>query len=117
LLKLSGIHTVDDLLRVCATEHKRHELAGRLGVPYATLLRWVYRGDLLRVSGVGRKYATLLESAGVNSVSDLSTRNPRYLSQTLRKVNGERRLVRRTPPFETVEIWVNTARNLQPIVR
>ena len=117
LLRISGINSVNDLLRACATERRRQELADRVGVPYSTLLRWVYRGDLLRVRGVGRKYATLLESAGVNSVSDLSTRNPRYLCQTLRKVNSERRLVRRTPPSETIEIWVNTARTLQPIVK
>jgi len=117
LLRISGINSVNDLLRVCATERRRQELADRVGVPYTTLLRWVYRGDLLRVRGVGRKYATLLESAGVNSVSDLSTRNPRYLSQTLRKVNSERCLVRRTPPSETIEIWVNTARTLQPIIK
>ena len=117
LLRISGINSVNDLLRVCATERRRQDLANQVGVPYTTLLRWVYRGDLLRVRGVGRKYATLLESAGVNSVSDLSTRNPRYLSQTLRKVNNERRLVRRTPPSETIEIWVNAARTLHPIVR
>ena len=105
LLRISGINTVNDLLRVCATERRRQELANQVGVPYTTLLRWVYRGDLLRVRGVGRKYATLLESAGVNTDSDLSTRNPRYLSQTLRKVNRERRLVRRTPPSETIETW------------
>lgn len=117
LLRNSGINTVNDLLRVCATERRRQNLANQVGVPYTTLLRWVYRGDLLRVKGVGRKYATLLESAGVNTVSDLSTRNPRYLSQALRTVNREKGLVRRTPPSKTIEIWVNTARTLEPIVQ
>ncbi|HEX9260903.1 MAG TPA: DUF4332 domain-containing protein, partial [Candidatus Bathyarchaeia archaeon] len=82
----------------------------------ATLLKWIYRADLLRVKGVGRKYATLLESAGVNTVSDLSKRTPRYLSQTLKVVNRERNLVRRAPPSKTIEIWVNNARELEPLI-
>ena len=117
LLRNSGISTVMDLLETCATEHKRKSLAVQIGVPYATLLRWVYRGDLLRVKGVGRKYAALLESAGVNTISDLSTINPRYLSQLLSAINNERRLVKRAPPSGTIEIWVNTARTLEPIVQ
>lgn len=116
LLRQSGVFTVNDLLRVGAREGGRRQLAGKVGVTYSTLLRWIYRGDLLRVRGVGRKYATLLESAGVNTVDDLSTRNPRYLCQTLRAVNKERNLVRRTPPSEAIEAWVNHARKLKPIV-
>jgi predicted flap endonuclease-1-like 5' DNA nuclease len=116
-LRNSGISTVNDLLRACATEHKRKILAVQIGVPYTTLLRWVYRGDLIRVKGVGRKYATLLESAGVNTVSDLSTINPRYLSRMLSALNNEKRLVKRTPPSKTIEIWVKTARTLEPIVQ
>jgi predicted flap endonuclease-1-like 5' DNA nuclease len=104
------------LLKVCATERGRKHLANEIGVPQSMLLKWVYRGDLLRVRGVGRKYATLLESAGVNTVSDLSTRNPRHLFQTLRTVNREKRLVRRTPPSKTIEIWVNIAGTLEPVI-
>jgi predicted flap endonuclease-1-like 5' DNA nuclease len=116
LLRNSGVNTVNDLLMVCATERGRKHLANEIGVPQSMLLKWVYRGDLLRVRGVGRKYATLLESAGVNTVSDLSTRNPRHLFQTLRTVNREKRLVRRTPPSKTIEIWVNIAGTLEPVL-
>jgi len=116
LFRNSGINTVADLLRVGAKEQGRRYLAGEVGVTYATLLKWIYRGDLLRVKGVGRKYATLLESAGVNTVSDLSKRTPRYLSQTLKVVNRERNLVRRAPPSKTIEIWVNNARDLEPLI-
>jgi predicted flap endonuclease-1-like 5' DNA nuclease len=116
LLRNSGVNTVIDLLKVCATERGRKHLANEIGVPQSMLLKWVYRGDLLRVRGVGRKYATLLESAGVNTVSDLSTRNPRHLFQTLRTVNKEKRLVRRTPPSKTIEIWVNIAGTLEPVI-
>jgi len=117
LLRNSGIYTVNDLLRVGAREHGRQQLARKVGTTSSTILRWIYHGDLLRVRGVGRKYAALLESAGVNTVDELSTRNPRYLCQTLKAVNRDRHLVRRTPPPRTIEIWVNHAKTLEPMVQ
>lgn len=116
LLRNSGINTVTDLLRVGAKESGRRYLASQVGVSHETVLKWIYRGDLQRVRGIGKKYASLLESAGVNTVTDLSNRTPRYLSQTLRVVNREKNVVRRTPPSKTIEIWVNNARTLEPIV-
>jgi predicted flap endonuclease-1-like 5' DNA nuclease len=117
LLNGMGVRTVDDLLRMGATNVGRQRIARRLGVSYRMVLSWVYRGDLLRVRGVGRQYSELLESAGVSSVADLSNRNARVLWQTLRGVNREKRIVRRVPPCETIEMWVYNAKKLDPIVR
>ena len=116
LLRNLGINSVKDLLTVGASEDARRDLADKVGVPYWTMLKWICRGDLLRVKGVGKKYSALLELAGVNSVTDLSTRNARNLSKMLGSVNMERNVVRRTPPVKTIEIWVNTAETLEPIV-
>ena len=117
LLRDSGIKTVNDLVIAGATKHERQHLADKIGVTYATLLKWVNRGDLLRVNGISKKYSALLESAGVNTVIDLSTRDPSFLCQTLRTLNREKNLVRQTPPSKTVEIWVENAKNLDPIVK
>jgi predicted flap endonuclease-1-like 5' DNA nuclease len=117
LLNGMGVRTVDDFLRVGATRVGRQRIARRLDVSYRMVLSWVHRGDLLRVRGVGRQYSELLESAGVSSVADLSNRNAFVLSQTLRDVNREKRLVRRVPPRETIEMWVYNAKKLDPIVR
>jgi predicted flap endonuclease-1-like 5' DNA nuclease len=116
LLNGMGVRTVDDLLRVGATSVGRQRIARRLGVSYKMVVSWVHRGDLLRVKGVGRQYSELLESAGVSSVTDLSSRNARVLWRTLRGVNREKKLVRRVPPQETIEIWVFNAKKLDPII-
>jgi len=116
LLRNMGINTVSDLLERGATQRGRQRLANQVGVTPATVLSWVYRGDLLRVRGIGRKYSALLESAGVNTVTDLSTKDPRYLCQTLKAVNREKNLVTRSPPSKTIEIWVLNARNLEPVL-
>jgi len=115
-LRNVGIKTVNDLLRAGATKYGRQNLANKVGVTYATLLKWVHRADLLRINGVGKKYSALLESAGVGTIKDLSLRNPIYLYQELKIVNNEQKLVKRTPPSKTIEIWVKSARNLKPII-
>ncbi len=116
ILRNSGIYTVNRLLKAGSTERGRQRIADRIGVNPATILRWVQRGDLLRVKGIGTKYSTLLESAGVSSVKDLSTRNPLYLCETLKAVNKEKSLLRRSPDANTLEIWIRSARNLEPII-
>ncbi len=117
LLNGMGVITVNDFLRVGATSVGRQRIARRLGVSYSMVLSWVRRGDLLRVRGVGKQYSELLESAGVSSVVDLSNRNAFVLWQTLRGVNREKRLVRRVPPRETIEMWVYNAKKLDPMIR
>jgi predicted flap endonuclease-1-like 5' DNA nuclease len=116
VLRNAGVFTVGDLLRVGGTERGRRQLANEVGVSNSTILRWVYRGDLLRVKGIGGKYSALLESAGVNTVRDLSMKNPHHLYQTLEAVNRERTPVKRVPPSKTIGIWVRRAKNLESII-
>lgn len=116
LLRNMGIKTSEDLLHGSTTKRGRHRIAREAGVSDAMLLTWIYRADLLRVRGVGRQYSGLLESAGVNTVTNLSTRSPKLLHQTLKIVNREKNLVRRVPPVRTIQMWVNDARNLECIV-
>jgi predicted flap endonuclease-1-like 5' DNA nuclease len=112
LLRNLGVKTVDDLLQASVTNRAQLQLAKEVGVSQEVFLKWICRGDLLRVNGVGTQYSGLLESAGVNSVADLSTRNPSLLHQTLKIVNREKRLVRRIPPVSTVQAWANDAKTL-----
>jgi predicted flap endonuclease-1-like 5' DNA nuclease len=116
LLRKSGVHTVADLLKRGATESGRQILADKVGVTSAILLKWVHRGDLLRVTGVGSKYSALLESAGVNTVSELSRKDPHYLCLWLKTINSEKKLVSRTPPSTTIATWVRYAQQLEPLV-
>jgi predicted flap endonuclease-1-like 5' DNA nuclease len=112
LLRNLGVKTVDNLLKASDTKRGQQRLAKEAGVSDEMLQKWICRGDLLRIRGVGTQYSGLLESAGVNSVADLSTRNPSFLHQTLKIVNREKQLVRRIPPARTIRAWVNDAKSL-----
>ena len=116
MLRNAGIRTVDDLLRAGSTRLKRQRLASEFGVSYTTISKWVHRADLLRIKGIGSQYSELLESAGVKTVTNLSKRDSRDLWQKLKRVNREKRLVRRIPPVKKIQTWIYKAKNLEPIV-
>ena len=115
-LRSSGVKTVNDLLREGYDRSGRSYLAKEVGVSASTVLRWVYRADFFRIAGIGKQYSSLLESAGVNSVSDLSRKNPDKLYEMLKKTNWRKNLVRRTPPYCMVEDWIENAKSLRSIV-
>ncbi len=115
-LRRAGITSIDDLLRAGSTRRKRYYLAKKVGVSPSTVLRWICRADLFRVSGIGKQYSSLLESAGVNSVANLSKRNPHKLYQQLIETNWEKNMVKRTPPLEKVKDWVENAKTLKQLV-
>jgi predicted flap endonuclease-1-like 5' DNA nuclease len=112
----SGVWTLDDLLRKGATRNRRYYLANKVGVSYSTILGWVYQADFFRIAGIGKQYASLLESAGVNSVRELSRMNPDKLYIKLIETNFKKNLVKRTTPYSMVEDWVERAKRLRHIV-
>jgi predicted flap endonuclease-1-like 5' DNA nuclease len=115
-LRIAGVKTVGDLLRAGSTRTGRHRLAGKVEVAPATLLKWVSRADFLRIKGIGTQYSGLLESAGVDTVADLSMRDADTLYMKLRRINTEKNMVRRTPTVKMVRSWVRSARNLRALV-
>jgi len=116
-LRNSGVEIVENLLRVGSTRNGRRALAIKVGVAPATMHKWVYRADFFRIRGIGKQYSSLLESAGVNTVTDLSRRNPKNLYDRLRETNREKNLVRRTPPYKMIKGWTKSAKNLKRIVK
>jgi len=115
-LRNSGVKVVDDLLRAGSTRSKRRILAKKIGVAPAKLLKWVYRADFFRIKGIGTQYSSLLESAGVNTVADLSRRNPKNLHASLKAINMKKNLVRRIPPYRTIQRWIKSAGTLTRII-
>jgi predicted flap endonuclease-1-like 5' DNA nuclease len=115
-LRNSGVRVVGDLLRAGSTRYGRRILARKVDVAPRTLLKWVYRADFFRIRGIGTQYSALLESAGVHTVTALSRRDPKNLYAKLREINRKKNLVRRIPPYRTVQRWIKSAKNLKRIV-
>lgn len=115
-LRKVGIRVVEDLLRAGSTKKKRRELALEIGVAPKILLRWVYRADFFRLRGIGQQYSSLLETAGVNAVTDLSGRNPKNLYLLLKETNKKKNLVRRIPPLSLIQDWIENAKKLKTMI-
>jgi predicted flap endonuclease-1-like 5' DNA nuclease len=115
-LRNSDVKVVGDLLREGSTRFGRRILARKVDVAPGTLLKWVHRADFFRIRGIGKQYSELLESAGVNTVTELSRRDPYTLHINLRATNRKKHVVRRIPPSTTVRGWVESAKNLRRIV-
>ena len=111
-LEKAGIKTVEDLLEKGATKKGRNELVKRTGLSEKLVLTWVNHADLFRVKGIGKQYAELLEAAGVDTVVELSKRNPENLLDSMIKTNEKKHLVRALPYLKQVKKWVEQAKKL-----
>jgi predicted flap endonuclease-1-like 5' DNA nuclease len=115
LLEL-GIKTTEDLLEQGKSRKNREELVEKTGISSLLVLKWVNMADLMRIRGVGEEYSELLERAGVDTVKELRTRNPKNLLAAMVQANEIHKLVRRLPNLSEVENWVKEAKELEPIM-
>lgn len=116
MLQRVGIRTTDQLLVKGATPTGRTLLSEQTGISHSQILRWCNQADLMRIRGVGRQYAELLEAAGVDTVRELAQRNPANLADKLREVNDLKKLARVTPAGSSVIAWVDQAKVMEPMI-
>jgi predicted flap endonuclease-1-like 5' DNA nuclease len=114
-LAAAGVHDSDELLKRCATDEGRRQIASYAAVGTQQLETWMHQADLMRVSGIGGAFGRLLEASGVQSVEALSRREPENVVNLLHRVNEEQRIARAVPSLKTVSKWVRRARELQPL--
>lgn len=112
--KAAGIRTTGKLLEQARTAKGRKALAARTGIDEKRLLQIANMADRMRVKGLGVDYAELLRAAGVDTVRELTYRNPSNLAQAMRKANDKRKLVQLVPTEKAVSRWIEHARKLPP---
>ena len=112
-----NIKTTDQLLEKGATKKGRKKIAEESGISEKLILTWVNHCDLFRIKGIGPQYADLLEAAGVDTVPELATRNPKNLLNQLTEINDNKNLVRAMPYLKQVNKWVEQAKNLPKVIR
>ncbi|MCP3979238.1 MAG: DUF4332 domain-containing protein [bacterium] len=113
-LTAAGVTTTDHLLEHCCSKDGRKKMAAQTGLSEKQLLDWTNMADLMRVSGVGRQYAELLEAAGVDTIKELRTRNAENLAAKIVEVNTEKKLANATPSVSVVTDWIAQANETEP---
>lgn len=115
-LRKARVRTTDALLQQADTRTGRADVSRRTGIPTADLLKWAQQADLMRINGIGSEYADLLAVAGVDTIKALRRRNAANLMVAMTQVNTKRRLVQRLPTVEMVQVWIDDANTMEPIV-
>ena len=87
-------------------------LAEKTGFDEKQLLCWANVADRMRIKGVRKEYAELLQAAGVDTVKELKYRNPFNLAKAMADANKKRKLVRLLPSEKVVKRWIENARLL-----
>jgi hypothetical protein len=112
-LKAAGIRSTARLLEEARTLRGRKRLALKTGLAEKQLLCWANVADRMRVKGIRKEYAGLLQAAGVDTVRDLKYRNPQNLAKAMAEANRKRKLVEFLPSAKVVEHWIEHAKKLQ----
>jgi predicted flap endonuclease-1-like 5' DNA nuclease len=111
-LKEQGITNSEQFLKAATTPKQRKELSVKLNTSTNFVLELANRADLDRITGIGRVFSDLLEVAGVDTVKEMSKRDPKNLHAKLTEVNAQQKLASRVPTPAQVEDWVKQAKAL-----
>jgi predicted flap endonuclease-1-like 5' DNA nuclease len=112
-LKSAGIRSTAKLLEQARTVKGRKDLAEKTGLPEKQLLCWANMADRMRIKGISKEYAELLQAAGVNTVKELRYRSPANLAKAMAEANTKRKMVRLLPSEKVVTRWIETAQKLE----
>ena len=104
-----GIKTTGSLLKSCGDPKGRDALSEKTAISHQLLLKWANMADLMRISGIGRQLAELLEASGVDTVKELKHRLADNLAAKMAEVSAEKRLCQRTPSSAVVAKWIAQA--------
>jgi predicted flap endonuclease-1-like 5' DNA nuclease len=111
------IRTTAKLLRIASTPQGRKSLSKRTGLDAAMILRCANMADRMRIKGIGRESAELLEAAGVDTVRELRYRNPANLASRMKAATKNAKLARPLPSEKVLARWIDDARKLKLEIR
>ncbi len=115
-LEEAGVKNSDHLLEKAASKKGRVALAEATGISEKQILTWVNMADLMRVKGVGRQFAELLQAAGVDTVKELRTRNAANLAKAVADTNAEKKLAKAVPNEAQIAGFIEAAKAIEPLV-
>ena len=116
-LLAAKIRTTTKLLQAAGSPQGRKLLAEKTGLDAATILRCANMADRMRIKGVGREAAELLEAAGVDTVRELRYRNPANLADRMKASMTYAKLARPLPSQKVLARWIEGAKALKLEIR
>jgi predicted flap endonuclease-1-like 5' DNA nuclease len=115
-LEAAGVSNTDQLLEKAASKAGRKALAAETGIDEKRILTFVNLADLMRVKGIGRQFAELLQAAGVDTIKELRTRKAANLAAAVAATNAEKKLAKAVPSESQIEGFIEAAKGMEPTV-
>jgi hypothetical protein len=116
-LKSAGIRSTAKLLETARTVKGRKTLSEKTGFAVKQLLCWANVADRMRIRGISREYAELLQAAGVDTVKELRYRSPANLAKAMAEANEKYKMVRLLPSEKVVCRWIDHAQQLDLMIK
>ena len=111
ILEKEGIAEVENLIPLTWREIK--ELAGKTKISVKLLEKWQDQAELIELKGVGPEYSEVLNKVGIDSIKELSYRNPQ---KTLDKIvefdKKQPDVIRKIPKAEDIDGWIGQAKEM-----
>ncbi len=104
------------MLKAGGSRKGRKDLAAATGISEKLILEWVNLADLMRVKGIGKQFAELLEASGVDTIKELRKRKASSLAAKMKEVNAAKKLSRTSPAESLIEKWIAQAKETEPAV-
>lgn len=113
----AGIKTTGSLLQICGDPKGRDVISEKTAISPHLVLKWTNMADLMRIAGIGRQFAELLEASGVDTVYEPKHRLADNLAAKMAEIKAEKRLCRVSPGAAAVANWIRKANSLEEAVR
>ncbi|NOZ00532.1 MAG: DUF4332 domain-containing protein [Deltaproteobacteria bacterium] len=112
--RLAGldIRTTEDLYNATRTGRRVARLASKIKVQRGEVREWRDFCDMLWIRGVGPKVVRVLKLTGVRRLTQMSKEDPARLLERIRKQNHIHGVLGKLPGKDTVEGWIEQARDL-----
>ncbi|NEX11926.1 MAG: DUF4332 domain-containing protein [Prosthecochloris sp.] len=112
----AGLMTTADLLAKGQSPQGRKMLALELELDEKEVLSIINCADLCRIEGIDMKIAGLLEASGVDTVPELSHRNPHHLHSKIQEVSLKEKILVSLPSLSDLETWIAEAKKLPRVM-
>jgi hypothetical protein len=112
-----GIKSSGELLKRGASPEGRKEIVDATGIGDNLILKWMNISDLIRIRGMNLEHIHLLKEANINSVAELSQRNPEVFQNILIRINDRIKILSKPLTASIVRDWVEQAKKLPQIIK
>ena len=110
LLKLNDINNIIELRNKIYSDDHIDDYSIKLGVRKKLIEEWINLGEFSRIQGINNDYIDQLKSIGINSISDLSKKNPGIIYNRLKQNEA---FENKLPSIGMIKYWIRNAKQIE----